>query len=191
MSDNTEELIEKTVEVLKRGGLILYPTDTVWGIGCDASNFEAVEKINKLKKREAGKSFIVLIDDDRKLNRYVRNVPDVAWDIVEFSEKPTTIIYPQAYNLANNVFAEDFSLGIRVVKKGLCHDLLRKYGKPLISTSANLSNSPTPKSLKDIDPTILEGVDYVLNLPEGNKLKGKPSKIIKLKLNGEITFIRE
>ena len=183
--------IAEAIEVLKRGGIILYPTDTIWGIGCDASNFEAVEKINKLKGRTSDKSFIVLIDDDRKLNKYVRTVPDVAWDIVEYSTKPTTIIYPQGYNLANNVFAKDFSIGIRVVKEGFCHDLLRKYGKPLVSTSANITNSTTPKSLDKIDENIKNGVEYILKSPTGNNLNGKPSIIMKLGVGGDIEFIRK
>lgn len=188
---NTSSDITEAIEVLKKGGIILYPTDTVWGIGCDATNFNAVERINQLKQRSANKSFIVLIDDDRKLNKYVRTVPDVAWDLVEFSTKPTTIIYPQGYNLANNVFAEDFSVGIRVVKQGFCHELLRKYGKPLISTSANISNSPAATSLNEMDDEIINGVDFILKSPSGNTLNNKPSTIIKLEVNGEITFIRK
>jgi L-threonylcarbamoyladenylate synthase len=183
--------IAEAIDVLKKGGIILYPTDTIWGIGCDATNFEAVEKINKLKERSAEKSFIVLIDDDRKLNKYVRTVPDVAWDIIEYSTKPTTIIYPQGYNLANNVFAKDFSLGVRVVKEGFCHELLRKYGKPLVSTSANVTNSTTPKSLDKIDEKIKNGVDYILKSPNGNNLNGKPSIIMKLGVGGDIEFIRK
>ena len=183
--------MQKAIETLKNGGLILYPTDTVWGIGCDATNEEAVEKINLLKERDSDKSYIILLDNDTKLNRYVKNVPEIAWDLIEFSTKPTTIIYSEGYNLAKNVLAKDKSIGIRIVKDGFCHDLLQKFGKPIVSTSANLKNAPTPLSFNDIDKRILEGVDYIVNSQTQNKMGAKTSKIIRLEKSGRIEFIRK
>lgn len=183
--------MEKAIEILKKGGIILYPSDTLWGIGCDATNPEAVEKIFKLKKRSSSKSLITLLESDVKLNRYVKQIPEIAWDIVEFSEKPTTIIYPEGYNLAHNILAEDKSVGIRVVKEGFCHELIKKFGKPLVSTSANISNDPSPLRFEDINTRILEGVDYIVNLPSNVKLKPKASTIIKLEMDGTFTLIRK
>ncbi|MGB1040668.1 MAG: L-threonylcarbamoyladenylate synthase [Flavobacteriales bacterium] len=183
--------MEKAIEILRNGGVILYPSDTIWGIGCDATNPDAVNKIFELKERSSSKSLITLIEQDTKLNRYVREVPDIAWDIVEFAEKPTTIIYPEGYNLAPNLIAEDKSIGIRIVKKGFCHDLIRKFGKPLVSTSANISGGPTPISFEDIDIRILEGVDYIVNLPPNEKLLPKASTIMKIELDGTFTLIRK
>lgn len=183
--------MQEALDVLKKGGVILYPTDTVWGLGCDATNFEAVEKLSAIKKRVEGKSYIILINDDRKLNRYVKDVPNLAWDFIEFATKPTTIIYEEAGNIAKNVIAEDNSVGIRVVEKGFCHDLLRAFGKPLVSTSANLSGQPTPVNFNQINKSILEAVDYVVNLPAGEKLTGKPSTVIKLGVNNDYKLIRK
>ncbi len=183
--------MEKAIEILRNGGVILYPTDTVWGIGCDATNPEAVQKIYDLKQRNSSKSMIVLLENDTKLNRYVKQIPDIAWDIVELSEKPTTIIYPEGYNLAANILAEDKSIAIRIVKEGFCHDLLRKFGKPLVSTSANISNNKTPLSFTDIDKRILEGVDYIVNLPPNVKLRTKSSTIMKIDMDSTFTLIRK
>ena len=183
--------MQKAIETLKNGGVILYQTDTVWGIGCDATNTEAVQKIIDLKERSSDKSFIILLDNDTKLNRYVKNVPEIAWDLIEFSTVPTTIIYPEGYNLANNVLAVDKSIGIRIVKEGKCNELIRKFGKPIVSTSANFKNKPTPLSFEDIDQRILAKVDYVLPSQSVNKKNVKTSKIIKLGIGGEFKFIRK
>lgn len=183
--------MQKAIDVLKQGGIILYPTDTVWGIGCDATNEEAVERINQLKGRDSSKSYIVVLDDDRKLSRIIKEIPDVAWDLFELATKPTTIILSEAYNLATNVLAADGSVGIRIIKQGTCHQLLRTFGKPLVSTSANLSGEPTPLTLSDINPKILEGVDYVVDLPSNEKLTGTPSTIIKLGVRGDYQLIRK
>ena len=183
--------MKKAIEILRNGGIILYPTDTIWGIGCDATNPEAVEKIYKLKQRVSSKSLIVLLESDVKLNRYVKQIPEIAWDIVEFSDKPTTIIYPEGYNLTHNVLAEDKSIAIRIVKEGFCHQLIRGFGKPLVSTSANISNAPSPLSFGDIDQRILDGVDYIVNLPPNVKLRPKASTIIKLDMDSTFTLIRK
>ncbi len=183
--------MDKAIEILRNGGVILYPSDTIWGIGCDATNPEAVDKLLKLKQIASSKSLITLLDSDIKLNRFVKQIPEIAWDIVEFADKPTTIIYPEGYNLAHNVMAEDKSVGVRIVKEGFCHDLIRKFGKPLVSTSANISKKPTPLSFKDIDKLILDGVDYIVNLPSNVKLKTKASTIMKIDMDGTFTLIRK
>lgn len=185
-----KEEIETTLAILKRGGLILYPTDTVWGIGCDATNAEAVEKVFQLKKRSDKKSLICLVSDFKMLNEYIENVPEVAYDILKYAKKPTTIIYDDPIRVAENIIAEDNSLAIRVAKDDFCKKLIKKFRKPIVSTSANVSDSKTPQSFAEIDPLILEGVDYVVNLHHEKK-SGKPSAIIKLKNDGSVKVIRK
>jgi len=187
---NPEDEINNALTILKKGGIILYPTDTVWGIGCDATNSEAVEKIFNLKKRNDKKSMICLVSDFKMLNEYVENVPEVAYDILKYAAKPTTIIYDEAIRVAENLIAEDNSLAIRVTKDKFCEKLIKKLRKPLVSTSANLSGSGAPKSYSEIDPLILQGVDYIVNLHRERK-SGKPSAIIKLKNDGSVKVIRQ
>ena len=182
--------IENCIAVLKKGGLILYPTDTVWGIGCDATNPEAVDKVFKLKQRSDEKSLICLVHDFRMLNEYVENVPEVAYDILKFAKKPTTIIYDDPIRVAENIIAADNSLAIRVTKDEFCKKMIQRFRKPLVSTSANISGEKTPQSYFEIDPLILEGVDYVVNLHHEKK-SGKPSSIIKLKNDGSVKVIRQ
>ena len=182
--------IEKATEILNKGGLLLYPTDTVWGIGCDATNPEAVKKIYRLKKREDNKALICLVSDIRMLEKFVYEVPDAAYDIVELSDKPTTIIYDQPINVANNLIAEDNTLAIRVASDEFCQKLIRKLKRPLVSTSANISGQPTPKSFSEISKDILKGVDYVVNLHR-EKQNNIPSTIIKLSNNGVVKIIRK
>lgn len=182
--------IDNALTVLKKGGLILYPTDTVWGIGCDATNPEAVERVFKLKNRSDKKSLICLVNDFKMLNEYVEDVPEVAYDILKYAAKPTTIIYDDPIRIAENLIAEDNSLAIRVTKDVFCKKLIQILRKPLVSTSANLSGSPTPQSYDEIDPLILEGVDYIVNLHRSKK-SGKPSAIIKLRNDGSVTVIRK
>ena len=154
--------IKKAVEVLKGGGIILYPTDTIWGIGCDATNPDAVAKIYKLKEREDSKSMLVLVDNPNMLNIYLNEVPEIAWDLIELTTKPLTIIYPNAKNLAPNLVAADGSIGIRVVKHSFCEKLIYALRKPIVSTSANISGKPFPKNFNTIDPSIINGVDFVV-----------------------------
>ncbi|PZW40539.1 MULTISPECIES: L-threonylcarbamoyladenylate synthase [Mesonia] len=182
--------IHECLTVLKRGGLILYPTDTVWGIGCDATNAEAVEKVFALKKRAESKSLICLVSDYKMLNQYVEEIPEVAYDILKFAAKPTTIIFDDPIRVAENLIAEDNSLAIRVCKDMFCNKLIRKFKRPIVSTSANISGQPTPKSFDQISPEILKGVDYVVNLQPANK-SAKPSTIIKLTLDGKVQIIRK
>ena len=142
--------IQKCIQVLKAGGIILYPTDTVWGIGCDATNEDAVKKVYQLKQRDDAKSLIILVANDAMLNKHVKEVPELAWDLIDISNSPTTIIYEGAQNLAKNVIAQNGSIAIRMVKDNFCHQLVYNYRKPIVSTSANISNSPTPLSFNEI-----------------------------------------
>lgn len=183
--------VNKALEVLKVGGLILYPTDTIWGIGCDATNAEAVDKVFQLKGRSAEKSLIVLLDSDNKLQSYVKEVPEIAYDLIEFAENPLTIIYSGAKNLAPNAIAADGSIGIRIVKHEFCSQLLQRFRKPIISTSANLSGQSSPASFIDISQEIKDGVDYVVNWEQDVISDSKPSTIMKLEPGGKFSFIRK
>ncbi|WP_445737998.1 L-threonylcarbamoyladenylate synthase [Mariniflexile sp.] len=182
--------INKAIQVLKEGKLILYPTDTVWGIGCDATNEEAVSKVYELKQRADSKALICLVADDRMLKKYVKNIPEVALNIIDITDKPTTIIYDDAQNLASNLIAEDGTIAIRIPDDEFCFQLCRKLNGAIVSTSANVSGEPTPKSFKEISSAILKGVDYVVNLHH-EKICNKPSSIIKLSNNGVVKIIRE
>ncbi len=186
-----KEEINKALEILKQGGLILYPTDTVWGIGCDATNQEAVAKVYALKQREDSKSLIILLDTDNKLQSYVSEIPDVAYDLIEYSEKPLTIIYSGAKNLAANLINEDGSIGIRIPKHDFCQQLIQRFRKPIVSTSANISQEPTPYNFAEISDEILEGVDYVVDLEQTSSEKKQSSTIMKLEANGKFAFIRK
>jgi L-threonylcarbamoyladenylate synthase len=180
----------KAHEIIKEGGIILYPTDTVWGIGCDATNPEAVAKIYKLKKRAESQSMIVLMNGDKMMYNVFKEIPEVAWQIIELSENPTTLILDKPRNVAANLIAPDNTLGIRIVKEPFCFKLLEKMKKPLVSTSANISGQPTPKSFKEISPEIIKGVDYIVNLNR-DKIAGKPSTIIKLTNDSQVKVIRK
>lgn len=181
--------ISNALKVLKDGGLILYPTDTVWGIGCDASNPEAVKKIFQLKQREDSKALICLVADDRMLKKYVKKIPEAAFSILDITEEPITIIYDEPQNLASNLIAEDNTIAIRIPDNDFCFQLLRRFNGAIVSTSANISGFPTPKSFKEIAPEILKGVDYVVNLHH-EKINTKPSSIIKLSNDGIVKVIR-
>ncbi len=182
--------IKNALKILKEGGLIVYPTDTVWGIGCDATNPDAVKKIYKLKQREDSKALICLVADDRMLKKYVKKIPEVALNIIEIADKPTTIIYDDAQNLAPNLIADDNTIAIRIPDDDFCYQLCRKLHGALVSTSANISGLPTPKSFKEITPEVLKGVDYVVNL-QREKICNRPSSIIKLSNSGIVKVIRK
>tara|TARA_R110002049_G_scaffold309282_1_gene520047 strand:- start:30555 stop:31115 length:561 start_codon:yes stop_codon:yes gene_type:complete len=181
--------INKALNKLKNGGLILYPTDTVWGIGCDASNPEAVEKIYKLKQRSDSKALICLVADDRMLKKYIKEIPRAAFNIIDITDTPTTIIYDEAQNLASNLIAEDGTIAIRIPDDDFCFQLCRKFNGAIVSTSANISGEPTPKSFKEISQAIIKGVDYIVNLHR-EKICSKPSAIIKLSNDGVVKVIR-
>lgn len=176
--------------VLQQGGLILYPTDTVWGIGCDATNEEAVNKIFTLKKREDSKAMICLVANEHMLEKHVKEIPRIAYDLIELSEKPITIIYDKPMSVAKNLLASDTTLAIRVVRDPFCQYLIKKLRNPLVSTSANISGYPTPTCFKEISEEILKGVDYIVNL-ECDSIKKSPSSIIKLGTDGTVKVIRE
>lgn len=185
---NTE--VHNAYEVIKNGGIILYPTDTVWGIGCDATNEDAVKKIFALKQRAESKSMIVLVNGERMMHQVFNEIPEVAWQILDYAEKPTTLILDKPKNVAKNLIAEDNSLAVRMVKEPFCYKLMERMKKPLVSTSANISGMFTPKSFKEISPEIIKGVDYVVNLHH-DKICDKPSTIIKLTLDSQVKVIRK
>ena len=182
--------INNCIEALKKGELILYPTDTIWGIGCDASNAEAVKKIYQLKKREDSKALICLVSNQAMLERYVEEVPEVAYDIMDLAIKPTTIVFDKPKGLAKNLIAADNTIAIRVASDKFCQYLINKFGKPIVSTSANISGNSTPKKFNTIAKEIIQGVDYVVDLFK-EKESSSSSSIIKLSNNGIVKIIRE
>lgn len=186
-----EDDIRNAVEVLRKGGVILYPTDTVWGIGCDATNAEAVKRVYEIKRRDDSKALICLVDSDARLQRYVRNVPDVAWQLIDAVVKPTTIILDNAVNLAPNLIANDGSIGIRITKEPFSHELCYRFQKALVSTSANISGEPAAQNYGDISEEILNAVDYVCYSRRQEHKPHTPSSIIKLTADGEVTVIRK
>jgi L-threonylcarbamoyladenylate synthase len=184
------EEILNTLDALKQGMTILYPSDTIWGIGCDATNADAVDKIYHIKKREPGKSMIILIENINQVFSYVNNPPDVALDMMELSTKPLTIIFDGAKNLPVNLIADDGSIAIRLVNDNFCKTLLKKFRKPIVSTSANFSGSKTPKAYSDIDNSLIQLVDYTVKEKQNMKLT-KPSSIIRIRANNQIEIIRK
>lgn len=187
--ENVNEEVHNAFEAIKNGGIILYPTDTVWGIGCDATNPDAVKKIYDLKMREESKSMIVLMNGERMVYNVFNNIPEVAWQILDLSDKPTTLVLDNPRNVAPNLIAPDKTLGIRLVKEPFCYKLMERMKKPLVSTSANISGRPTPNSFKEIDHHILDGVDYIVNLHH-DKIAAKPSTIIKIGNDLQVKVIR-
>ena len=186
-----EQDIKNAVEVMRKGGVILYPTDTVWGIGCDATNPEAVAKVYQIKHRDDSKALICLVDSDARLQRYVRNVPNVAWDIFELATKPTTLILDGAVNLAPNLIAADGSIALRITREPFSKELCYRFQKAIVSTSANISGEPAAQNYCDIDQRIIDAVDYVCWSRRQEHKPHTPSSIIKLKENGEVTIIRK
>ncbi len=183
--------IKKAVEVLKSGGVILYPTDTIWGIGCDATNPEAVARIYQIKKREDSKSMLVLMENPALLERYVNDVPEIAWDLVEISTTPLTVIYPGAKNLANNLIADDGSIGIRFTKEEFTTKLLQRFRRPIVSTSANISGQKSPAFFDEISEDIKNQVDYIVEYRQDDINPAQPSGIMKLWPGGRIDIIRK
>ncbi|MFW6277127.1 MAG: L-threonylcarbamoyladenylate synthase [Prolixibacteraceae bacterium] len=183
--------IKNAVEVLKNGGIILYPTDTVWGIGCDATNPEAVQRIYKIKKREDSKNMLVLMENPALLDRYVNDVPEVAWELVEITTTPLTVIYPGAKNLAPNLVAPDGSIGIRFTKEEFTSKLLQQFRRPIVSTSANISGEKPPAFFDEIAEEIKSKVDYIVKYRQEDTTRARPSGIIKLGPGGQIDIIRK
>ena len=177
--------------MLRKGGVILYPTDTVWGIGCDATNAEAVAKVYEIKHREDSKALICLVDSEGRLQRYVRDVPEIAWQLMEMSEKPMTVILDNAINLAPNLIAEDGSIALRITKEAFSKELCYRFQKAIVSTSANISGEPTAQNYRDISPELLEAVDYVCTSRRQEHKPHMPSSIVKVGRENEIKIIRK
>jgi L-threonylcarbamoyladenylate synthase len=188
--DYNEDLNLATI-ALKKGGVILYPTDTIWGLGCDATNEGAVEKVFRIKKRRESKSLIILVNGFTMLERYVRNIPDAAAAILEVTDKPITIVYSEGRNLARGVCNEDGSVGIRICHDDFCNELIARFRKPLVSTSANLSDGEPPSVFSEIDDLIIKSADYVVKYRQADTHKNTPSSIIKIEDNGVIKIIRQ
>ena len=186
-----EEDIRRAVETMRRGGVILYPTDTVWGIGCDATNADAVKRVYDIKQRDDSKALICLVDSDARLQRYVRDVPEVAWQLIDCCDKPTTLILDGAVNLAPNLIAEDGSIGIRITREPFSKELCYRFQKAIVSTSANISGEPAAQNYRDIDPRLIEQVDYVCWSRRQEHQPHQPSSIIKLGRGGEVTIVRK
>ena len=186
-----EDDIKKAIEVMRKGGIILYPTDTVWGIGCDATNADAVAKVYKLKRRDDSKALICLVDSEDRLQRYVRNVPQVAWQLLEAVTKPTTLILDNAVNLASNLIAEDGSIGMRITNEPFSKELCYRFQKAIVSTSANISGEPAAQNYRDISQEVLNGVDYVCFARRQEHEPHTPSSIIKLSKDGTVNIIRK
>ena len=191
MNAQYRDEIKQACDVLYRGGVILYPTDTVWGIGCDATNEEAVRRVYEIKQRIDSKAMLVLVDNDVKVDFYVREVPAVAWDLIELSTKPLTIIYDGARNLAPNLVGEDGSVGIRVTREEFSKELCFRFRKAIVSTSANISGQPSPQCFDEISDEIKQAVDYIVGVRQDEPAGATPSSIIKLGAHGEVKVIRE
>ena len=185
-----KEDIKAAIDTLRNGGIIVYPTDTIWGIGCDAKNEAAVKKVFEIKRRADSKSMILLVDAPGRIPLYSDAMPDIAWDLIECADTPTTIIYSKAKGLAPNVIAEDGSVGIRVTKEKFSHALCERFGFPIVSTSANISGEPSAKFFAEISEEILNAADYVVKFRRDDKTPSSPSKIIKIEENGVFKIIR-
>ena len=188
---NYEDDLKSALNTLKAGGVILYPTDTIWGLGCDSTNAEAVERIYNIKQRSDSKSLIILTDNINRIQQYVKNVPEIAYELMDVTDTPLTIIYPGAKNLALNLVADDASVGIRVCSDDFCNELIRRFRKPIVSTSANISNNASPSNFSEISKQIIDSVDYVVTHRQNDYEKHSPSSIIKIESNGAIKIIRK
>lgn len=186
-----KEALNTTIEHLKKGGIILFPADTIWGLSCDATNEEAVKKIAQLKGRDDSKSFIVLLNSDRMVNQCFKDVPEVAWDMMDFAEGPLTLVLDGGQYVASSVINKDGSLGIRKVSSGDIHDLIYKFNRPIVSTSANFSGKASPLLFSEIDEKLKSKVDFIYPLNRSNDKKSTPSKIVRIKTNGEVEILRK
>ena len=185
-----KEEIQKALEVLRRGGIILYPTDTVWGIGCDATNSQAVKRVYEIKQRADNKALIVLTDSMTKVDFYVDEVPDIAYDLTDLSDKPLTIIYSGARNLAPELMGENGSVGIRVTHEAFSQSLCQRFRKAIVSTSANVSGKPSPATFAEISDEIKQAVDYIVEARQDDTKPAQASSIIQLGKGGEVKIIR-
>ena len=185
-----EDDIKKACEVMEKGGLILYPTDTIWGIGCDATNEEAVKRVYEIKNRIDSKALIILVDKPAKVDFYVREVPEIAWDLIEVADKPLTIVYPHARNLAPNVLAQDGSVGIRITREEFSRKLCERFRKAIVSTSVNISGQPSPACFAEISDEIKQAVDYIVTYRQEDPTKPAPSSVIAIGDGGVIKILR-
>lgn len=185
------EDIKKAIEVLRQGGTILYPTDTIWGIGCDPTNEEAVNKLYDIKQRDKNKPMLLLLDNPGRLQAYIQDVPDIAWDLIELTDKPLTLIFNGAKNLASNLINKDGSIGIRITSENFSRNLCARFRKPIVSTSANMAGEEAPRNFSEIDPAIIEQVDYVVKYRQEETYNQTPSSIIKLGSSGQVEIIRK
>lgn len=190
MKPTLQEEVAKTLDVLRKGGSILYPTDTIWGLGCDATNTRAIKRLQRIKQRSDNKHFIILLDGTDRLQEYVKLIPEAAWDLYQQIQTPLTIVFPDARNLSKLVIGKDRTVGIRIPRDDFALELVRQFGKPVISTSANLSGDPPPMFFRDINPVLLQEVDYVVDFHRDRIQETKPSTIIRLHENGEFEVIR-
>jgi L-threonylcarbamoyladenylate synthase len=191
MKSGFSDDLRQAIEVLRSGGIILYPTDTIWGIGCDATNVQAVKRVYEIKRREDVKSMLVLIENPNQLNSYVVEVPAIAWDLINVVVEPLTIIYPNAKNLAANLIAHDGSIGIRITNEQFTQQLIGRFRKPIVSTSANISSHKTPLNFRDISDEIKNRVDYIVKYRQDDLTKSDPSSILRLGVGGQIEIIRK
>ncbi|MCX6238107.1 MAG: L-threonylcarbamoyladenylate synthase [Bacteroidia bacterium] len=191
MNTSFVEDLVKAVEVLRSGGIILYPTDTIWGVGCDATNPVAVRRIYEIKQRQDTKSMLVLMENPNLLNSYIAEVPEIAWELIEVADSPLTIIYPGAKNLAANLLAPDGSVGIRITTEAFTQQLIQRFRKPLVSTSANISGQKSPLNFVEINDEIKKSVDYIVKFRQDDLTRSNPSGIIKLGVGGQIEIIRK
>ena len=190
LSPESKEDIRRAIEVMNQGGVILYPTDTIWGLGCDATNPEAVKRIYEIKQRTDAKALISLVDSETKVQFYVREVPDVAWDVMELSERPMTVVFDGGRNLAPNLLAEDGSVAIRITKEAFSKELCMRMKRAIVSTSANISGAPAPLCFSEISEEIKKAVDYICTSRQDEPPTQTASSIIKLGAGGEVTIIR-
>ena len=191
MSPSFNDDLVKDVEVLRSGGIILYPTDTIWGIGCDATNPAAVRRIYEIKQRIDAKSMLVLMENPNLLNSYITEVPEIAWDLIDVADNPLTIIYPGAKNLAPNLLATDGSIGIRITTEPFTQQLIQRFRKPVVSTSANISGQKSPRNFNEINDEIKPMMDYIVAYRQDDLSKSNPSGIIKIGVGGQIEIIRK
>ena len=185
------EDLNESLKVLRNGGVILYPTDTIWGLGCDPTNPVAVEKIFWIKSREPGKSLLILVDSEAMVERYVNEVPEIAWELTGVTDDPLTVIYPGGKNLAQGVCSEDGTIGIRICRDEFCRELIKRFRKPLVSTSANLSGKPSPENFSEIEDSVIKAADYVVKYRQDDRRKYSSSPVIKLGPDGTIKIIRK